>query len=390
MSSPEKTESFQAGRILLLSAAHCIHDIYSSFLSPLLPLLIEKLAMSLAQAGFLSAVMQLPALLNPFIGQLADRMNLRWLVILGPMLTAIPMSCIGLAPTYGVLLLLLFSTGVSVAMFHVPAPVMIARMAGTKKGRGMSFFMTGGELARTIGPLTAVGAVALFGLEGFWPVMVVGIAASVLLYFRFRNVDLAIHSSRQSVPLRATFANMRHVLVPLTIILLARSFMHGSMTAFLPVYLQQQGGSIWLGGAGLALFEAAGVIGVLTAGSLSDYLGRRRMLLISLVGAPLAVFLFLYSGGWLRVVALLGCGFTLLSTTPVMLAMVQEHAGKSPAAANGMYMMISFLARSSVVVLIGLIADRTGLQTAYLAAGIAGLAGIPFVLMLPAGTGQRQ
>ncbi len=374
---------FQAAEILLLSLAHFVHDVYSSFLAPLLPLLIEKLSMSLTEAGFLSAVMQLPALLNPFIGQLADRVSLRYFVILAPMLTAVPMSLIGLAPSYGVLLILLFIAGISIAMFHVPAPVMIARMAGAKTGRGMSFFMTGGELARTVGPLTAVALVALMGLEGFWPVMVVGIAASGILYRRFRGVNLAFHNSRRQTSLAATFADMRHILLPLTVILLARSFMHGSMTAFLPVFIQSQTGDIWQGGVALTLFEVAGVAGVLLAGSFSDYLGRRRMLFISLVGAPLSVLLFVYSGDWLRFLALLSCGFMLLSTTPVMLALVQEHAGDSPAAANGIFMMIAFLARSSVVVLIGLIADRSGLQTAYLVSAAAGLVGIPFILLLP-------
>ena len=183
----KKKSSFQAAEILLLSFSHFVHDVYSSFLAPLLPLLIEKLSMSLAQAGLLSAVMQLPALMNPFIGILADRVSLRYFVIFAPAMTAIPMSLIGLAPTYGILLLLLFVAGISIAMFHVPAPVIIARMAGSKTGRGMSFFMTGGELARTIGPVTAVGAVSLLGLEGFWPLMAVGIAASVILYLRFRR-----------------------------------------------------------------------------------------------------------------------------------------------------------------------------------------------------------
>ena len=64
---------FQTGKILALSIAHFIHDVYSSFLAPLLPLLIEKLSLSLTQAGFLSTVMQIPALLNPYIGVLADR-----------------------------------------------------------------------------------------------------------------------------------------------------------------------------------------------------------------------------------------------------------------------------------------------------------------------------
>ncbi len=375
--------SFRTAEILLLSFCHFVHDVYSSFLAPLLPLLIEKLSMSLTQAGLLSAVMQLPALMNPFIGVLADRVSLRLLVILAPMMTAIPMSLIGLAPTYGVLLILLFLAGLSIAMFHVPAPVMIARMAGSKTGRGMSLFMTGGELARTVGPLTAVGAVTLLGLEGFWPIMAVGIASSMMLFYRLRGLDLTVHNRQKTTSLMTTLKNMRRVLVPLTIILVARSFMHGSLTAFLPTFIQSQSGNVWLGGIALTLFEAAGVAGVLTAGSLSDHLGRRRMLLLSLVGAPLSVLLFVVSGGWLRLLALLCTGFMLLSTTPVMLALVQEHAGDSPAAANGIFMMTAFLARSSVVVLIGLIADRTGLQTAYLLSAVAGFVGIPFILMLP-------
>ena len=374
---------FQTAEIFLLSFSHFIHDVYSSFLAPLLPLLIEKLSMSLAQAGLLSAVMQLPALMNPFIGMLADRVSLRYFVIFAPMMTAIPMSLIGLAPSYGVIIVLLVAAGISVAMFHVPAPVMIARMSGSKKGKGMSFFMTGGELARMVGPLTAVASVSLLGLEGLWPVMIVGIVASGLLFLRFRRVDLSFHNRKKKTSLRTTFKQMRHILLPLTIIMLARSFMHGSLTAFLPTFIQSESGNIWLGGAALSLFEAAGVAGVLIAGTLSDHLGRRRMLLISLVGAPLSVVLFSLSGGWIRMLALLCCGFTLLSTTPVMLALIQEQAADSPAAANGMFMMISFIARSSVVVLAGLLADRAGLQTAYIVGALAGLIGIPFIFMLP-------
>jgi len=135
-------------------------------------------------------------------------------------------------------------------------------------------------------------------------------------------------------------------------------------------------------GIALTLFEAAGVAGVLTAGSISDWFGRRKTLLVSLMGAPLFLFLFALTGGWLRLAALLVVGFTLLSTTPVMLALVQENAGHSPAAANGLF-MISFIARSAVVVVVGFIADRIGLNAAYLISAAMGLIGIPFVLMLP-------
>jgi MFS family permease len=79
---------FQTGQIVTLSISHFIHDVYSSFLAPLLPLLIEKLSMSLTQAGFLSTIMQVPALLNPYIGSLADRISVRYFIILAPAMTA--------------------------------------------------------------------------------------------------------------------------------------------------------------------------------------------------------------------------------------------------------------------------------------------------------------
>jgi FSR family fosmidomycin resistance protein-like MFS transporter len=374
---------FKTGKVLALSTAHFVHDVYSSFLAPLLPLLIEKLSMSLTQAGFLSTVMQVPALLNPYIGVLADRISVRYFVILAPAMTAVPMSLIGMAPSYGMLLIILFLTGISVSVFHVPAPVMVAELSAARKGRGMSFFMTGGELARTIGPLVAVAAVSLFGLEDFYPVMIFGLLSSVWLYFKFRRLPVKQVSSKRKLSILETWRSLRHVLLPLSAILITRGFMHASMTAFLPTYIKMETGNLWLAGIALTLFEAAGVAGVLTAGSTSDWFGRRKTLFISLLGAPLFLFLFTLTGGWLRVAALLVVGFTLLSTTPVMLALVQENARQSPAAANGLFMMISFLARSAVVVVVGFIADRIGLNAAYLISAAMGLVGIPFVLMLP-------
>jgi FSR family fosmidomycin resistance protein-like MFS transporter len=374
---------FQTGNILALSIAHFVHDVYSSFLAPLLPLLIEKLSMSLTQAGFLSTIMQIPALLNPQLGALADRISVRYFVILAPAATAVPMSLIGMAPGYGVLLILLFIAGISVSMFHVPSPVMVADLSAARKGLGMSFFMTGGELARSIGPLVAVAAVSLFGLENFYPVMIFGLLSSVWLYFKFQTVPVKKVGPNRKLSILGTWRNLRHVLWSLTGILVARGFMHASITAFLPTYIKMETGNLWLAGIALTLFEVAGVAGVLAAGSISDWFGRRKTLIVSLLGAPLFLFLFALTDGWLRLAALLVVGFTLLSTTPVMLALVQENARHSPAAANGLYMMISFIARSAVVVVVGFIADRIGLHATYLISAAMGLIGIPFVWMLP-------
>jgi len=378
-----RSTHFETGKILALSIGHFIHDVYSSFLSPLLPLLIDKLSLTLTQAGFLSTVMQLPALLNPFIGVLADRISVRYFVILAPAMTAVPMSLIGIAPSYGVLLLLLFITGISVSIFHVPAPVMVSHLSAARKGRGMSFFMTGGELARTIGPLVAVAGVSLLGLEGFYPVMIFGLISTGWLYLKLHGVPAnSVHPKRNLSALQ-TWRQLRYILGPLSAILVARGFMHASLTAFLPTYINLETGNLWLAGIALTLFEFAGVAGVLTAGSMSDLFGRRKTLLVSLIGAPVCLFVFTITGGWFRIAALLVTGFTLLSTTPVMLALVQEHARNAPAAANGLFMMISFIARSAVVVVVGFTADRIGLQATYLICAAVGLIGIPFIFRLP-------
>lgn len=75
------------------------------------------------------------------------------------------------------LVILLLVTGISTAFWHVPMPVVIARVSGRRVGQGMSFFMLGGELARSVGPVIAVGAVSLWGLEGMWRLIPVGLAA---------------------------------------------------------------------------------------------------------------------------------------------------------------------------------------------------------------------
>jgi len=373
---------YKGGLILALSFTHFLHDIYSSFLAPLLPLLIKKLSMSLSEAGFLSTVMQIPALLNPYIGKIADRVSVRLFIVLAPGLTGASMSLIGIAPNYAVLLVLLLVAGISVSLFHVPAPVMVSRVSGTKMGRGMSYFMTGGELARTLGPLAAVGAVSVFGLEGFYPVMIVGLAASGWLFLKFRDVSITIENP-EDTSIRKTWREMRFILLPLAGILVARGFMHASMAAFLPTFIKEETGNLWLGGTALTLFEFSGVVGVMSAGSLSDHFGRRKVLLVSLLAAPFMLFLFVWLRSWLRFIALMFTGLSILSTTPVMLALVQEHAKGSPSAANGFFMMISFLARSAIVVVVGFLGDLVGLRNTYLISSFLGVLGIPLIFALP-------
>lgn len=378
-----KKTSFETGPVLLLSFSHFVHDIYSSFLAPLLPLIIGKLSISLGAAGILSTALQLPSLLNPVIGLFADRTNPRWFIITAPTLTAVPMSLIGLAPSYGVLLFLLSIAGLSTAVYHVPAPVVVSHHSGPKIGRGMSFYMAGGEAARMLGPIIAVGFVTLFGLRNFYPIMLFGLLSSVLLYVKIEDVQTASRRKQAGSSLLAPWREMKQVLLPLFGILTAKAFMHSAMAVFLSVYLTKATGNLWIGGSGLAVYEGFGIAGVLSAGSLSDRFGRKKILFLATLCAPTATALFVLSSGFFSVLMLLLVGFSLLSVQPVMLAVIQEQARDNPAAANGLFMMVSFAATSASTVIVGFIGDLAGLDAMYLISGALGLFALLFVFKIP-------
>ncbi len=129
-------DSFQSGKVVTISAAHLSHDVFSSFLAPLLPLLIAKLNLSLSAVAILDIARKIPQLLNPLIGLMADRICVKYFVILAPAVTAVCMSLLGVAPSSSILLVLLFLSGLSAAVFHVPGPVLIKRYS--EVGRGIS------------------------------------------------------------------------------------------------------------------------------------------------------------------------------------------------------------------------------------------------------------
>lgn len=376
-------DRFQTDKVLAIAGVHFIHDIYTSFLAPILPLIIKKLGLSLTEAGSLTVFMQLPSLFNPFLGTIADRKHLkRHFLIVSPALTATFMCLIGIVPSFGLLCATLFAAGISVAALHVSAPVMAARMSGKSIGRGMSLFMVGGELSRTAGPLVAVWAVSSLGLTGMWQLMFVGWAASAVLWWRLRQTQ-----EKAPVKTTASFSvmlkEMKIIIAGVFGILVARSFMASAITTYLPTFLFGEGHSLWFAGVSLTVYEAAGVAGVFVSGTLSDTLGRRKVLLAATVFSPAMMFAMIFAQGPLLFIILLLLGFSTIATGPVLMAVMMENAGPNRAAANGTYMAISFTVRASVILVIGAVSDMYGMRPAFLMCACVACAGIPFIALLP-------
>ena len=374
---------FQLSNVITISLAHFIHDVYSSFLAPILPLLIEKLKLNYTLAGLLPVIQRLPYLFNPLIGLLANHIKIRYLVIIAPAITTICMSLLGSTSHFAVLAILLFIMGISGAMFHVPTPVLIKKVSGNRVGKGMSFYMFGGEAARTIGPLVILGAVSIWGLEGTYKLIPFGILATLILFFKFRNLPISENFEKhKKIDTKKTLQQNLKFFILITGIVFFTGFIKSAIVNFLPTYLKVKGESLWFGGISLSAFEIAGAIGVFLAGTYSDKIGRIKLLSIISIISPIIAILFVFANGYFVFPLLILLGFLMLSYTPIILAMLMDIKTDQHTFLNGIYMTISFISGSITSLIIGILSDWIGIIDTFKISAIVSILSIPFVLML--------
>ena len=375
-------------RVYAISFGHFIHDIYTSFLSPILPLLIERLQINYTFAALLTVAQRFPSLFNAPAGLLADKISFRYAVIAAPTISGVLMSLLGIAPNYIVVLLMLFTVGISAVIFHIPTPVMIKNAVPKKIGFGMSMYMLGGELARTLGPLIIIAAISLWGFENTYKLIPLSVFTSFLLWLKLK--DFAVHRKKEEHKelnsVKSVLKKYQTFFLMITGFMLFISFMKASMSVFLPTFITAKGDSLWLGGINLAVYQFAGAIGTFLSGTISDKFGRRTILLIAGFSNPILMLIFVYFQNTIFSYLLLALlGLTLVSSGSVLLAMVQDISSDRPAFMNGIYMTINFFVSSLGALLIGYIGDSMGLENTFYLAAFLAVVAIPFLLKLPKG-----
>ena len=374
--------SYLTPRLWLLALAHFTIDAYSSFFSPLLPLLVTKLDLSPTRVGTLVALASVASsFAQPVFGLIGDRLRRPWFIAFGPLTAAIFLSGIGMAPTYGALVGLLMLGGLGVAAFH-PQAAALASDLSPRRSMAMAIFVTGGTLGFALGPLLAVLVVGAFGLERTWVAAVPGLLMASLLLVWFARVG----PHRREGRARPRLSALRPVLRPLTllyVVVVCRSAVSYGFMTFLPLYLHRQGWSVQHGGALLTVHLVSGALGGFLGGWLADRWGGRRVVVRSFVlAAPLYVA-FLFLPDWRGLVCLVLGGFFLQASLPVNVVMGQELSPDHSSTIASLLMGAAWGVGALLIGPVGALADARGLHTALLALASLLAVGFACALALP-------
>jgi len=343
-----------------VASTHVVVDAYTNIYAPMLPLLIPHLDLSLASAGMLAMCFQMANSVSQLgFGALADRWRPQLLVIVGPLVAVVVLSLIGLATTPFTLGVILVLGGLGGAAFHPPAAALVYKLADHRKGLAMSAHLSGGSLGFAFAPVLFAPLIAYMGLRYSPLIMIPGLLA---LSWTLRQVPPMPLPARHE---RSTWATLRPAARPLTLlyftIVLRTATTYGFMI-FTPTLLTRQGYSIAEASGAVSLYLFASGIGGFLGGPLSDRLGARRVIVWTLIAAVpfMALAPHLPPLGFTAMLAI--GGLLLQSTLPISVTFAQSFVTGGAATVSSLMMGFAWGMGSLTVPLIGIGADRYGIE----------------------------
>ncbi len=311
---------------------------YIAFLPALLPVIVGRLGLSYSGAGFLVSILVVTSQLSqPLFGFLGDRGGRRALAIVGPLLTTLSMSLVGLVGSYELLLAVLILAGAGTAIFHPQGAALVGGIARRQSGTAMAVFTAGGNVGYGLGPVLVISIVDRLGMGCTWLTMPIGLLAVGYLAAaapRFSEGKQATSGAAAGAARGRWFAP----LVILYFVVMLRAAAATLFTAFVPLLIERRGEALIIGGWALLGFSLAGAAGGFIGGRISDSLGRRAITVGGLALAGPAIYLFLHTGGVAAAALLLIAGACLFSALPVNIVMAQELVPRHASTVSGFVM----------------------------------------------------
>jgi FSR family fosmidomycin resistance protein-like MFS transporter len=292
-------ETTAAPVIFAVALGHFLNDLMQSLIPAGYPLLKDNLDLSFTQIGLITLVFQGTAsILQPVIGLYTDKRPMPYALSAGMASTGIGLILLAHATSFGLVLLSVALIGLGSSIFHPESSRIVRLAAGMRPGFAQSVFQVGGNAGSALGPLAAAFIVLERGQVSIEWFAAVALAGMVLMYFigRWYKSVGANRAAQRRVRAQAS-APPRDVArrgMALLIVLIFSKFVYSvSFSSYYNFYLIERFGlSKAQANLSLFVFLAAAAAGTIIGGPIGDRIGRRRVILWSILGIlPLSLSL---------------------------------------------------------------------------------------------------
>jgi len=358
--------------LVSLGFCHLLNDLMQSLIPALYPMLKAQLHLDFAQVGLITLAFQLTAsLLQPTIGIFTDRRPQPFSLAIGMGSTLVGLVLLSMADSYAMVLFSAALVGTGSAVFH-PEASRVARLAsGGRYGIAQALFQVGGNLGSATGPLLAAfivlphgqGAIAwvsIFALLGMMVLTRVGMWYSA----RLKPAHAAGHAKSAAPP--APDARTMFFVFVLMLLVFSKNVYSSSLTSYFTFYLIDRFHlSVQDAQVQLFIFMAAIAVGTLAGGALSDRIGRRPMIWISILGAlPFTLALPYANLFWTAVLTVI-IGLLMASAFPAILVYAHELMPGRVGLVSGVFFGFAFGLGGLGAAAMGRIADAHGIAFVY-------------------------
>jgi MFS transporter, FSR family, fosmidomycin resistance protein len=371
--------------LFALTLVHFTGDFYSSFISPLYPLFIQKLGLSLTQVGIISGVnLFLAFIIQPSVGYLADRYSTRRFIFFGLLMVIsfIPLS--GIAPGFWFLFLFVALGSVGSSMFHPPVTGMVPLYSGNKTGFAMSIFNAGGTLAFGAGPLFITWYAQRFGLNWLPFTILFG---SVVIFYLYTIVPAPVGEGLRHLgflgSIKENLGSVWKSIICIWAVMVMRAIISQAFLIFIPVLYVRKGFSLVESGIIFSLFTVAGSISGLAAGHIADRIGYKPVFIfIFVLMTPVLLGFMMLQGIWVYLGAFIAGSFAL-ATMPLGVAMAQILAPKSRSMMASLMMGLAYGFGGIISPVVGKLADIYSINAVLTGVSLIPLLTLPLIAAFP-------
>jgi MFS transporter, FSR family, fosmidomycin resistance protein len=358
--------------LIIMGLCHLLNDSIQSVIPAMFPILGKSMGLSFTQLGFIAfALNMVSSVMQPFIGAFSDKRPMPYALPIGMTSTLLGVIGLALAPNYSLVIVSVLFIGLGSAIFH-PEGSRVAHMAaGTRRGLAQSIYQVGGNSGQALAPLiTALILVPLGQIGAAWFSLVAAAAVFLLIYIAFWYSNRLKEASILNTHYKSNAADhsqpiSKKVLFALILILFlifARSWYVAGITNFYAFFtMEHYDFSIQKAQIFLFAFLVTGALGTFFGGPLADKFGKRKIIIISILGsAPLSI-LIPFVPASVAFVLLLITGFILMSSFSVTVIYAQELVPGKIGTMAGLTVGLAFGMGAIGSIALGIMADHFGL-----------------------------